>query len=162
MRQSEVESNGFHSALRWIYIGAGLFLLALLISAILVPDLRILHSLQALIYVAVIFLAVRNSAWGYGAGFSVAILWNLMGLFLTHLIQAGAIALWSLLRTGHTGELVPMAVTLGGIGHFILIYASVLLMVRFNAESRKWWKFAGGGVLSLVYFALLVALFQPH
>jgi hypothetical protein len=162
MRLSEAEPNRFHSTLRWLYIGAGLFLLALLISAILVPDLRILHSLQALIYVAVIVLARRNSAWGYGAGFSVAILWNSMGLFLTHLIQAGAIALWSLLRTGHARELVPMAVTLGGIGHFILICASVLLMVRCNGEPRKWWKFAGGGVLSLAYFALLVALFQPH
>jgi len=69
MRQSEVESKDFHSALRWIYIGAGVFLLALLISAILVPDLRILHSLQALIYVAVISLAVQNSAWGMELGF---------------------------------------------------------------------------------------------
>lgn len=52
-------------------MGAGLFLLALVVSAILVPDLRVLHSLQALIYVAVIVLARRNSAWGYGAGFSL-------------------------------------------------------------------------------------------
>lgn len=87
-----------------------------------------------------------------------------MGLFLTHLIQAGALALWFLLRTGHrhTGELVPMAVTLGGIGHLILICASVLLVVRFDAEPRKWGKFAGGGVLSVAYFALLVTLFKPH
>lgn len=139
-----------------------LFLTALLLSAILVPDLRILHSLQALIYIAVVVLARRNSAWGYGAGFSVAILWNAMGLFITHLIQAGAIAFWLWLRTGHAEQFVPMAVTLGGIGHFILIFASILAVFRFNAEPRKWWKFAGGSALSVAYFALLVALFRPH
>jgi hypothetical protein len=136
--------------------------MALLLSAVLVPDLRILHTLQALIYVAVIVLARRNSAWGYGAGFSVAILWNAMGLFITHLIQIGAIAFWSLLRTGRAGQLVPITVTLGGIGHFILIFTTILAMSRFNAESRKWWKFAGGNVLSVAYFALLVAFFKPH
>lgn len=136
--------------------------MALLLSAVLVPELRILHSLQALIYVAVIVLARRNSAWGYGAGFSVAILWNAMGLFITHLIQTGAISFWLLLRTGHAGQLVPMTVTLGAIGHFILIFTTILAMSCFNAESRKWWKFAGGSALSIAYFALLVAFFKPH
>ena len=162
MRAREAQSNAFRSTLVLIYIGAGLFLLALLLSAIFVPDLRILHSLQALIYVAVVVLAHRNSAWGYGAGFSIAILWNLMGLFITHLIQAGAVALWLLLRTGHTGELVPITVTLGGFGHFILICGTILASIRFNSEPRKWWKFAGGSTLSIAYFALLVAFFQPH
>jgi hypothetical protein len=146
----------------WIYTGAALFLLALLLSAVLVADLRILHSFQALIYVAVVVLARRNSAWGYGAGFAIAIVWNGMGLFITHLIQAGAAAFWLSLCTGHVERLVPMAVTLGGIGHFILILATILGVFRFNAETRKWWKFAGGGVLSIAYFALLVAFFRPH
>ncbi len=85
-----LQLEGFRSVETWIDVGAGLFLLALLVSAVLVPELRVLHSLQALIYVAVIVLARRNSAWGYGAGFSIAVLWNLMGLFVTQLIQAGA------------------------------------------------------------------------
>ena len=110
MRVKDVRPNGFRPTQVWIYVGAALFLLALLLSAILVTDLRILHSLQALIYVAVIVLVRRNSAWGYGAGFSIAILWNAMELFITHLIQAGAVAFWLLLRTGHAGQLVPMTV----------------------------------------------------
>jgi hypothetical protein len=158
----DARSNGFRPTQVWVYIGAALFLLALLLSAVLVSDLRILHSLQALIYVAVIVLARRNSAWGYGAGFSIAILWNAMGLFITHLIQTGAIAFWLLLRTGHAEQLVPMTVALGGIGHFILIFATILATSRLNAESRKWWKFAGGCALSVAYFALLVVFFKPH
>ena len=55
-----------------------------------------------------------------------------------------------------------MTVALGGIGHFILIFATILAAFRLNAEKRKWWKFAGGSVLSVAYFALLVAFFGPH
>lgn len=154
--------DGRHSAQLWTYTGAILFLVALLVSAILVPELRILHSLQALIYIAVIVLARRNSPWGYGAGFAVAIVWNGMSLFVTHLIQTGVLAFWSSLRAGHVQQPLPMMVTLGGIGHFILIVAALFAVLRHNKEARKWWKFAGGGVVSVAYFALLAAFFRPH
>jgi hypothetical protein len=144
-------SNGFYSTQVWIYLGAALFLVALLVSAILVPDLRILHFFQALIYIAVIVLAHRNSPWGYGAGVAIATVWNGIGLFVTHLIQAGAVAFWSSLRTGHVQQLVPMMVTLGGIGHFILIFATIVAILRCKADTRKWWN-----------FALLVAFFGTH
>jgi hypothetical protein len=154
--------NGPRSAQVWTYIGATLFLVALLVSAIVIPDLRLLHSFQALIYFAVIILARRNSPWGYGAGFAIAIFWNGMNLFVTHLIQAGAVAFWSSLRSGHVLQLVPMMVTLGGIGHFILIVAALFALVRHDTKAKKWWKFAGGGVLSIAYFALIVAFAKPH
>jgi hypothetical protein len=154
--------SGPHSAQAWTYIGATLFLVALLVSAIVIPELRLLHSFQALIYIAVIVLVRRNSPWGYGAGFAIAIVWNGMNLFLTHLIQVGADAAWSSLRTGHLHDLVPMMVTLGGVGHFILIAAALFAIVRHNTEARKWWKFAGGGFLSIAYFALIVAFARPH
>ena len=150
------------SARVWIYLGAAIFLVALLLSAIAVPELRLLHFLQALIYVAVIVLARRNSAWGFGAGFAIAVIWNAMGLFVTHLIQAGAADFWLWLRGGHVAEFVPMMVTLGGLGHFILIFGALLAVVRGNSERRKWWKFAGGGAAAIAYFALIVAFSQPH
>src|SRR5215475_14165232 len=68
--------NGFYSTQVWIYLGATLFLVALLVSAIVVPELRLLHLMQALIYVAVIVLARRNSPWGFGAGFAISIVWT--------------------------------------------------------------------------------------
>lgn len=154
--------NGPNSAQTWTYIGATLFLVALLVSAIVIPELRLLHSFQSLIYIAVIVLARRNSPWGYGAGFAIAIVWNGMSLFVTHLIQAGAVAIWSSLRTGHIHQLDTMMVTLGGIGHFILIVAALFALVRRNTEAGKWWKFAGGGILSIAYFALIVAFARPH
>lgn len=154
--------NGVFSTQVWIYIGAALFLVALLVSAIIVPELRFLHVLQALIYVAVVILARCNSAWGFGAGFTIGIVWNGFSLFVTHLMQAGAVAFWSSLRTGHVEQLVPMMVALGGIGHFILIAACLLALVRHNAEAGKWWKFAGGGAIVVAYFILIVAFARPH
>lgn len=150
------------SARLWTYMGATLFLVALFVSALVVPQLRLLHAFQALIYIAVIILVRRNSPWGYGAGFGIAIVWNAMSLFVSHLIQAGAVAIWLSLRTGQMHDLVPMMVALGGIGHFILIVAALFALAGHTIERGKWWKFAGGGAISVAYFALIVSFAQPH
>jgi len=158
----EGRSSAFHPTQMWTYVGAILFLAALLVSAILYPELRVLHTFQALIYIAVIVLVRWNSAWGYGAGLAVAIVWNAMNLFVSHLMQVGALAFWSSLRTGHVEQLVPMMVMLGGIGHFILIIAALFAVVGHKTEAGKWWKFTGGGVLAVAYFGALVVTFGHH
>lgn len=155
------ESNPSNKAAQvWTYVGAALFLVALLVSAILVPQLRLLHSFQALIYVAVVILVRRNSPWGYGAGFAIAIAWNAMSIFVSHLMQAGAIAMWTSVHTGQLHDLVPTMVTLGGIGHFIIIAAALFGLAA--SGPGKWWKFVGGGVFSIAYFALIISFAQPH
>jgi WD40 repeat protein len=131
---SDGKPNGFFSTEMWIYIGAALFLVALLVSAIVDPELRVLHCLQALIYVVVIVSARRNSPWGYGAGFAIAIVWNGMNCFGPHLIQAGAVAIWSWLRTGHVQQLVPMMVTLGASG---ISFSSSLRLWRLCGTTRS-------------------------
>jgi hypothetical protein len=146
----------------WIPIGAGLFLVALAISALVVPELRLLHFLQALIYVAVVILARRNSSWGLGAGFTIAVFWNCFNLFVTHLMQAGIVEFWSSVHTGQVQRLDTMMVPLGGFGHLILITACVAALLNKTTESKKWWKFAGGGFLTLAYFALIVAVARPR
>src|SRR5688572_4416640 len=107
----------------WIPSGAALFVLALIGSALILPELRLLHLLQALIYVGVVNLARRNSMWGVGAGVTIAVIWNGLNLFVTHNIQKGAVAFWSLSQTGRVEELsgIPMLVLLGGVGHLLLI-----------------------------------------
>ena len=146
----------------WIPIGATLFLIALTVSALVVPQLRPLHLLQALIYVAVVVLSFRNSPWGLGAGFTVAVAWNCLNLFVTHLMQAGAIAFWSFLRTGQVRRLDTMMVPVGGIGHFILIVACLGALFGLRTDNRKWFKFVLGGVLALAYLALIVAIARPR
>jgi hypothetical protein len=146
----------------WIQVGAALFLVALAISALVVTRLRFLHLLQALIYIAIVILARRNSAWGFGAGVTIGIAWNSLNLFVTHLIQGGAVAFWTFVRTGHVERLETMMVTLGGIAHFILIIACLDALFKQTTDNKKWWKFIGGGLLTLAYMVFIIAIAQPR
>jgi drug/metabolite transporter (DMT)-like permease len=81
---------------------------------------------------------------------------------VAHVMQADAVAVWSSLRSGQVPPVVPMTVMLGWAAHCILIVAALFALIRHNTEARKWWKFAGGSVLSIAYFALLVAFARRH
>jgi hypothetical protein len=150
----------------WIRIGilggAGLFVLGLVMSAAVVPGLRLLHGLQALIYVAVLLLARRRSAVGYGAGATVAVAWNSLNLFVTHLMGAGALELWSFLTTGHAQRVDTMAVFIAGVGHFLLLGACIAAMMALPPAHGKWPRFFAGGVAVLVYLGLIVAVAAPR
>jgi len=145
-----------------ILLGSVLFIFALTVSAIIVPRLRLLHLLQALIYVAVIVLTRRNSAWGFGAGAIIATAWNCLNLFVTHLIQAGAGQLWSLLRTGHVSRPDTLMVMVGGVAHLLLIIACLTAFLRLPRSMKRWGQFVAGGLLSLLYLVLIVATTAPH
>src|ERR1700674_463560 len=90
---------------RWIrvaiLIGAGFFIFALVLSAVFDPSIRLLHALQALIYVAVIVLTRRDSAWGFGAGVIISALWNYANIFYTNFFKDGLEQFGGLLHTGH-------------------------------------------------------------
>ncbi|WP_353062056.1 hypothetical protein RBB77_12145 [Tunturibacter psychrotolerans] len=146
----------------WIPIGAALFLIALTVSAWVVPQLRLLHLLQAFIYVVIVILARRNSVWGFGAGVTIGVVWNSLNLFVTHLMEAGAVAFWFLVHTGQVRRPETMMVTLGGIGHFVLIIACLAALFDQTTEDKKWWKFVGGGAWTLVYFILIIAVARPR
>jgi len=146
----------------WIPVGAALFIVALAVSAWMIPQLRLLHFLQAFIYVAVVILAHRNSAWGLGAGATVAVAWNSLNLFVTHNMQAGVVALWSFLHTGRVQRPLTMVIVLGSMAHLVLIIACLAAILRLPRKEKKWWKFAGGGVAALAYLALIVAIAKPR
>lgn len=140
---------------RWpqllILAGSGLFLIALVVSAAVVPQLRLLHFLQALIYVALIALAHRENAWGFGAGVTVATAWNSLNLFITHLMQAGLREAWSLLETGHVRRPDTMMVAVGGAGHFLIILGCLAAFLHLRSSAKQRWRFAGGGVAVIAY-----------
>ena len=146
----------------WIPIGAGLFLVALGVSAAAVPQLRLLHILQALIYVAIVILARRNNVFALGAGFTIAVVWNCLEFFGPRLIQAGTVLLWTFLHTGQVRHVDTMMVLVGAIGHLILIVASLAAVFNQTTDTKKWVKFFAGGVLVLGYFALIVAIARPR
>ena len=144
--------NGPASTRVWIPIGAALFLVALAVSAVAVPELRPLHFLQVLIYLAVVILARRNNVYALGAGFTIAVTWNCLEFFGPHLIQAGATKFWSFLHTGQVQHLETMMV----------IIACLTAFFHQTTDARKWRKFIAGGVLVLGYFALIVAVARPR
>jgi hypothetical protein len=146
----------------WIPIGSGLFMLALAVSALEVPELRPLHFLQGLLYVVIVILAWRDSAVGLGAGVAIAVVWNSFNLFVTHLMQAGAQAFWSFIHTGEPHRIDTMMVALGGLGHFILLVACLAALSAPAVRRRgKWQRFAAGAVAALAYFVLIVFIAAP-
>jgi hypothetical protein len=146
----------------WIPVGAGFFIFALVGSAVAVPQLRLLHAFQVLIYVAVILLARRNNAFAFGAGTTIAVAWNSIEWLGPHLIQAGAQQLWTFLGTGHIRRLDTLMVLIGAIAHVVLIIACVAAFRQLRPKKKEWLKFLAGGVLVLAYFAVIVAILRPH
>jgi hypothetical protein len=145
----------------WIPLGAGVFVVALMGSAVVVPQLRLLHAFQALIYVAVVLLARRNSALGFGAGITIAIAWDGLEWLGPHLIQAGAHELWTFLSSGHVHRPDTLMVFIGGIAHIVLIVACVAAFRQLQPGKREWRQFLAGGLLVLAYFAIIVATMLP-
>jgi hypothetical protein len=136
--------------------------LALTGSAVAVPQLRLLHAFQALIYVAVILLARRNRASGFGAGIAIAVAWNSLQLLVTHNIQGGARALWTLLHTGQLRRPDPMMVFVGGVGHFVFVVACLAAFSQLQPGKKEWRQFLTGAVLALAYFGVIVATMLPR
>src|ERR1022692_1741829 len=94
-------SDGRSNSPQWVAISipasAGFFIFALFVSAAFQPSLRWLHGLQALIYVAIIFLSRQNSAWGFGAGVFIGAFWNFIFL------RGASRDIWALLSGAHFG-----------------------------------------------------------
>jgi hypothetical protein len=65
-------------------------------------------------------------------------------------------------RTGQVRRLDTMMVTLGGIGHFVLIVACLVAFINQTTDNNKWWKFVAGAALTLAYFAPIVAVARPR
>ena len=136
--------------------------MALTVSAIVVPQLRLLHLLQALIYVSVIVLTRRNSPWGFGVAVFISTAWNCLNLFVTHLFDAGAGQIWSFVRTGHLSRPDTAMVFIGCMAHFLLIVACTAGFLQLLPGKKQWTRFIGGGLLVLAYMALIIIIAAPR
>jgi hypothetical protein len=145
-----------------ILAGAGFFIFALFLSAVFDPRIRVLHALQALIYVAVIVLTRMQSAWGFGAGCIIAAFWNYINLFVTTFIKAGVQQFSILLRTGELPRPDLLIAVVAAAGHFLLVVACLAGFLRTRPELRRWGQFAGGGVIAVGYFALIIITTGPQ
>ena len=145
-----------------ILAGAGFFIFALFLSAVFDPKIRVLHALQALIYIAVIVLTSRNNAWGFGAGCIIAAFWNYINLFVTTFIKAGLQQLSTLLRTGQLHRPDLLIAVIAAAGHFLLIIACLAGFLRTRPEARRWGQFILGGVLAVGYLVIIIITTAPQ
>jgi hypothetical protein len=152
---------------RWpvaaIHLGASMFIVALGASVFFDPSIWVLHSFQALIYVAVMVMAQRESPLGFGAGFAIALLWNGANLFATGFIAAGIQALHTVLSTGHILRPVLLLILVGAAGHFLMIAGCLACFFRSIGARRQWARFVGGAILGMIALALISPLrFRLH
>jgi len=154
------------SGRRWIrsaiVVGAALFILALFVSAVFEPSIRVLHALQALIYVAVVILTRRNSPLGYGAGFVVSAFWNYVNLFVTTFIRNGFDQLIGLLQTGRIARPDQFLAIIAATGHFVLIVACLIGFLETRPKPGAWTKFIGGGLLAIAYLVGIIFITGPQ
>ncbi|MFY9825610.1 MAG: hypothetical protein WAM82_29825 [Thermoanaerobaculia bacterium] len=147
---------------RWplvaIQTGASLFIVALVGSALFDPSIWVLHTLQALIYVGVMVLARRGSALGFGAGFTIALLWNSANIFATGFVAAALHSLLTLLRTGQITRPVLLLILVGTAGHFLMIAGCAAGFFRTRPRLRQWAEFLGGAMLGFVALVLISPL----
>jgi len=145
---------------RWIapsiILGCALFVIALAVSAYFEPQWRLLHVLQALIYVAVVVLTRRQLSAGYGAGVFSATFWNALVLLRTPVGAAIPGVLGGLLHgtVADPGILVQLV---GVLGHFLIIAGCLAAFLPKQPKARDWSRFVAGGVIAIGY--LLVAAF---
>jgi hypothetical protein len=145
-----------------ILAGAGFFIFALFLSAVFDPKIRLLHALQALIYVAVIVLTRRNSAWGFGSGCVTAAFWNYINLFVTTFIRAGVHQFSLFFRTGHLPRPDLALSVMAAAGHFLLIIGCLAGFLRLRPKGRQWGQFVAGGILALAYFIVIIVTTGPQ
>ena len=120
-----------------------------------------LHALQALIYVAVVGLTRRQSAYGFGTGVGVAVFWNSIYIFAGPIIREGLKELWTLFRTGAAPRPDVMLQLLAFGGHILIIVACLVGFFRTRPGMRQWGQFVAGAVVVIGYFVAIVFAAGP-
>jgi hypothetical protein len=158
------DTRSRNSWLEWLIDGScGVFIFILALSVVYDRSIRVLHAFQALIYVAVVLLALRRSAWGYGAGCIIAALWNWTNIVHTTFVANGLRDLARALPTGRLSRPDQLIPVVAAAAHFALIGSC--LVGYFRIKPRGSWepvKFLGGGIIALGYLAGIISMFGPQ
>jgi hypothetical protein len=144
-----------------ILVGSGIFVFGLAVAAVFAPEWRLLHALQALIYVAVVGLTRRKSAYGFGAGVGIAVFWNSLGIFSTTFIWDAVQDLGATIRTGSAPRPDLLLQLLAFGGHLLIIVACLVGFLRTRPGPRRWVQFIAGGGLAIGYLVAIVFTAGP-
>lgn len=152
------------SWLEWLIVAScAAFTFILILSAVYDRSIRVLHTFQALIYVAVVILTLKRSAWGYGAGCFIAALWNWTNIVHTTFISNGLHQLIRAFQTGRVTRPDQLIAVFAATAHFAMI--ACCLVGYFRMKPKGPWepvKFLAGGLIAVGYFAGMIFLFGPQ
>ena len=142
-----------------IAVGSAMFVFGLAVSAAFAPEWRVLHVLQALIYIAVVTLTWRKYPAGFGAGLAMAVFWNT--LLLTTAARDIMQELGTLVRTGQPHRPDLLLSLFAACGHILIILACIAGFFRIRPAARQWAQGIAGGVAALAYLIAIVFIFGP-
>jgi hypothetical protein len=146
-----------------IYSASVGFIAILELTGWMEPRIRVLHLVQALIYVAVMVLAARRSVVGYGAGIGIASFWNAANFFVTPFFRRGWEALVELVRTGSTKHPDMLVAPVAGLAHFVLIAACLAAYgLRTRKRSADTLALLSGGIGAVVTFYWILRAWGPQ
>jgi hypothetical protein len=146
-----------------ILIGAVVFVVILVISAVFEADIRWLHFFQAWMYIATIVLSLHGNRWGYFIGVSAAGLWDYANLVATTFFFNGLQELARWVHTGHLARpdlLIAVPAWFANLSVIIgCLWAYMRLPAKMNSDFLK---AAIAFALTTGFFAADMALFQPR
>lgn len=145
--------------------GSSFFVLALVVSAIFVPEIRGLHTAQAGLYLVAVFLSLRRQRWGYFIGASAAGFWNVLAMFGSPLFAEMIAHLQPDLVIQGLAWLANLAVIIGAaIGYRRLGVSSPRDLGRFALAfgATTGYLVAATALLAPSYLAHLGGILHPH
>jgi len=165
MTNTATQKYGWNVAI--IYACCTIWICILLMSGYFERDVFVLHILQSLIYVAVMFLTLKRSKWGYTIGISIAVAWNFYNArngFHQGFIFGAGFSRWREFIDGHgISNPVQFIAPIGWFAHIVLILA--LVWAYMKSENKRWRDILillGGAAGTLGYFALAIAITWPQ
>jgi len=146
-----------------IVLGGLLFIAVLWVSGYLEPDIRWLHFFQTWIYIAAVWLSMRNNRWGYFIGFSAAGFWNYITLCVNSFFHSGLHWLFTWISTGELKRMNQIVAVPGWIGNLLIVTGCAWAYTRLP---DKRWTDLGRLLLAFVlttsFFAMAMAVSQPR
>jgi len=123
----------------------------------------VLHTLQALIYIYVIFATWRHMKSGYGAGFFIALFWNYIAFFINGFIVSGVLNLVALLTGKPMRDPGALIAVVAALGHCLMIIGCVIGYLRLpNKRPADALVLLGSGVIAIAYFYVIIRFTGPQ
>jgi len=150
--------------LDWAIVAESIvFIFILFISAYWDKTILWLHIFQSGIYLAIIFLSIRHSRWGYFIGIAISAFWNMGSLCVNNFFHSGRINLQTSITSGHLMRPDQIIAVPAVLTSFLLIICCLWAYTRLNKKRfSDVARFLTAAAMTIGYFALIMFLFQPR